>query len=248
MLKGKNAIVTGSNRGIGRAIVEEFARCGCNIWACVRKESPEFEGQMAQLSQEHGVWIKPVYFDLSSEEAVKEGFRQIYKEKLPVDVLVNNAGITKKGSMFVRTPMKDLREIYEVNVFAMFTLTQLALRPMMRQKSGSVVNVASITGLEAEHHGELAYGTSKAAVVSFTRILAAEMAEFGIRINAVAPGYTDTDMTLPDRELINKNVLPHIAMGRLGQPEEIAKVIRFLASDDASFINGEIVKVDGGKR
>lgn len=248
MLKGKNAIVTGSNRGIGKAIVEEFARCGCNIWACARRENKEFEEHIAQLAKEYGVWIKPVYFDLSSESAIKEGFKQIYKDKLPVDILVNNAGITKNGSMFVRTSMDDLRNIYEVNVFAMFTLTKLVLRLMMRQKSGSVVNLASVAGLEAEHHGELAYGTSKAAVVSFTRILAAEMAEFGIRINAAAPGYTDTDMTLPDRELINENVLPHIAMGRLGQPEEIAKAIRFLASEEASFINGEIMKIDGGKR
>ncbi|WP_300685572.1 SDR family NAD(P)-dependent oxidoreductase [Acutalibacter sp. 1XD8-36] len=248
MLRGKNVIVTGSNRGIGKAIMEEFARCGCNIWACARKENSEFEEHIERVSKEYGVWIKPIYFDLASEDAIKDGFKQIHGDKLPVDILANNAGIARSGSMFVRTSMRDLRDIYEVNVFAMFTLTQLVLRLMMRQKSGSIVNVASVTGLEAEHHGELAYGTSKAAVISFTRILAAEMAEFGIRVNAVAPGYTDTDMTIPGRKLINENILPNIAMGRLGQPGEIAKVVRFLASEDASFINGEIVKADGGKR
>jgi len=248
MLRGKSAIVTGCNRGIGKAIVEEFAKNGCNIWACARKESAEFEEHIAELSQENNVWIKPVYFDLSSEEAIKYGFKQIYKEKLPVDILVNNAGVTCKGGMFVRASVNDIRSLYEVNVFAVLTLTQLVLRLMMRQKAGSIVNIASVTGLEAEHHGELAYATSKAAIISFTRVLAAEMAIFGIRVNAIAPGYIDTDMTLPDRDLIIKNVLPHVAMGRLGQSEEIARAVKFLASEDASFVNGEILIVDGGKR
>lgn len=246
MLKGKNAIVTGSNRGIGRAIVEEFARCGCNIWACARKENPEFEGQMAQLSQEHGVWIKPVCFDLSSEEAVKGGFRQIYKEKLPVDILVNNAAIGYSG-MFSLTPMQTVWELYAVNVFSVFTLTQLVLKKMIRQKSGSVVNLASVAGLEA-HHGDVAYGSSKAAVISFTQNLAAEMAEFGIRINAVAPGPTETEMIVQFAETAKGRILDNVAMGRMAQPEEIARVVRFLASDEASFVNGQVLKVDGGKR
>lgn len=246
MLKGKNAIVTGSNRGIGRAIVEEFARCGCNVWACARKKNPEFERQMAQLSQEHGVWVKPVYFDLSSEEAVKEGFRQIYKEKLPVDILVNNAGMGYSG-MFSLTPMQTVWELYAVNVFSVFTLTQLVLKKMIRQKSGSVVNLASVAGLEA-HHGDVAYGSSKAAVISFTQNLAAEMAEFGIRINAVAPGPTETEMIVQFAETAKGRILDNVAMGRMAQPEEIARVVRFLASDEASFVNGQVLKVDGGKR
>ncbi len=246
MLNGKNAIITGSNRGIGRAIVEEFARCGCNVWACARKENYEFEEQLALLSEKHGVWIKPVYFDLSSEEAVKDGFKQIHGEKLPVDILVNNAAVGY-SSLFSLTSMKTVRELYEVNVFSVFTLTQLVLKRMVRQKSGAIVNVSSVAGLEA-HHGDAAYGTSKAAVASFTRILAAEMAGFGIRVNAVAPGPTETEMVKAFEATAKGEILRNVAMGRMARPEEIAQVICFLASENASFINGEIIKVDGGKR
>ena len=133
MLKGKNAIVTGSNRGIGKAVVEEFARCGCNIWACARRENQEFEEHIAQLAEKCGVWIKPVYFDLSSEDAVKDGFKQIYREKLPVDILVNNAALGYSG-LFSLTSMKTVRELYETNVFAVFTLTQLVLKLIRRSR------------------------------------------------------------------------------------------------------------------
>lgn len=246
MLKGKNAIVTGSNRGIGRAIVEEFAQCGCNIWACARKENPEFEGQMARLSKEHGVWVKPVYFDLSSEEAIKEGFRQIYQEKLPINILVNNAGINYT-CLFTMTSLKKIRALYETNLFSTFLVTQLVLRLMIKQKSGSVVNLSSIAaGLG--HPGDAAYGTSKAAIEQFTKILAIEYAALGIRINAVAPGVCDTDMMRTVEKSVKGSLLSDIPLGRVAKPEEIAKAVRFLASDDASYITGEILKVSGGKR
>lgn len=246
MLKGKNAIVTGSNRGIGKAIVEELAGCGCNIWACARKQNFEFEAHAAQLAQGNGVWIKPIYFDLTSEDEIKEGFKQIYREKQPVDILVNNAGITYSGILPL-TSTKKMREIFEVNVFAVFELTQLVFKLMTRQKSGSIVNISSIVGLDG-HHGDSIYGASKAAVGAFTRILAAEAADFGIRVNAVAPGYVDTDMSKEHEELIRENILPNVAMKRFARAEEIAKAVRFLASDEASFVNGEVLRVDGGRR
>jgi len=246
VLKGKNAIVTGSNRGIGKAIVEEFAQCGCNIWACARKENPEFEAHITELAEKYGVWIKPVYFDLSSEEALKAGFKQIYREKLPVDILVNNAAMGY-SAMFSLTPMQKVRKLYEVNVFSVLALTQLVLKRMVQQKSGSIVNLASVAGLEA-HHGDASYGSSKAAIISFSQVLAAEMAEFGIRVNAVAPGPTDTEMIVQFAETAKGRIVDNVAMGRMARPEEIAKVVRFLASDEASFVNGQVLKVDGGKR
>jgi len=246
MLREKNAIVTGCNRGIGKAIVEEFAKNGCNIWACARKENAEFEAYIAELAKANNVRIKPIYFDLASEEEIKAGFMKIRKDRQSVDILVNNAGIAYSGILSL-TSMKKVREIFEVNVFSIFALTQLTLNLMIRQKAGSIVNIASIVGKEG-HHGDSVYGASKAAVEAFTRVLAAEAADFGIRVNAVAPGYTDTDMSKTHADLINENILPTVAMGRLARPEEIARAVRFLVSDEASFINGETLRVDGGKR
>ena len=145
MLRGKNAIVTGSNRGIGKAIMEEFARCGCNIWACARKENSEFEEHIERVSKEYGVWIKPIYFDLASEDVIKDSFKQIHGDKLPVDILVNNAAMGYSG-MFSLTSMKTVRNLYDVNVFSVLTLTQLVLKKMIRKKSGAVVNLASVAG------------------------------------------------------------------------------------------------------
>ena len=188
----KNVLITGTNRGIGFALLKKFAREGYNIWAHARKQTPEFEKEITQIAEENNVWIKPVYFDLSNEEAIKEGFKQIYKEKLPIDVLVNNAGVAFID-LFQLTPMKKVRELFDVNVFAVMILTQLVLKVMTRQKSGAIINFASIGGIDA-YPAHCAYGATKAAIIGFTRSLSTEFATQGIRVNAVAPGATETDM------------------------------------------------------
>lgn len=244
VLEGKNTVITGSRRGIGRATVECFAKYGAGIWACARKPDSDFEADMNGLSQKYGVRITPVYFDMNNDEEMKAAVKEISAQKLSVDILVNNAGVPH-GSLLQMMPMNILRDVFEVNYFSQMRLTQMILRKMIRQKSGSIINIVSVEGLIG-NPGNTAYGASKAALSFATKSIAKETAVYGIRVNAVAPGLTDTDMAEIMEEGARKNMLEACAMNRLGRPEEIAEAISFLASDRASFITGQILRVDGG--
>lgn len=245
MLEGKNAVITGARRGIGRAAVECFAGYGANIWACARKPDEAFEEDMAGLAKKHGVWIKPVYFDLADSAGLAAAVKGILSEKLPVDVLVNNAGMPYGGTLFT-TPMAKLQEVFTVNFFAQIALMQYFGKYMLRKKSGSIVNIASVGGLE-HNPGYLAYGSSKAALVWATRSCAKELAPHGVRVNAVAPGLVDTEMGAYRNPEELEKVLARTPAGRMGTPAEIAEAIAFLASGKASYITGEILSADGGR-
>lgn len=245
MLKGKNAVITGARRGIGRATVECFAGYGANMWACARKPDEAFERDMAELAQRFGVWIKPVYFDLADSEEMSAAVKGILAEKLPVDVLVNNAGVPHGGTLFT-TSLTKLHEVFEVNFFAQIALMQYFGKYMLRKKSGSIVNMASIGGLEHEP-GYLAYGSSKAALIWATRSTAKELAPHGVRVNGIAPGLVDTDMGSFRNGAELEKVLARTPAGRMGNPNEVAEAIAFLASDKASYITGEILSIDGGR-
>lgn len=244
-LLGKNAIVTGSNRGIGLATVKRFAQEGCNVWACARKQNEEFEKEMKVLSEQYHVWIKPVYFELSDETEIKEGLKSIMAAKLPIDILVNNAGIPFGGLMMM-TPVSKLKEVFEINYFSQIQITQLVVRIMMRQKSGSIINMASVGGIETEP-GYLAYGSSKAALIWATKCMAKELGPHGIRINAVAPGLTQTSMGNYKNEEELKKVINRTSLHRMAEPDEICQAITYLASDEASFVTGHVLVVDGGR-
>ena len=246
MLKGKNAIITGANRGIGYATLELFAKEGCNIWACIRKPNIEFERQIAILSQSNNVWIKPVYFDLSNEDEIKAGIKQIGNDKLPIDILVNNAGIPF-GGLMTMTPITKLKEVFEINYFSQILMMQLVSRYMIRQKSGSIVNMASVGGIES-NPGYLAYGSSKAALIWATKCIAKELGSYGIRVNAVAPGMTDTQMGHYKTEEELQKVIDSTSLKRFATTEEIANGIAFLASDLSSFTTGHVLVIDGGRR
>ena len=246
MLAGKNAVITGTNRGIGKAILEKFAENGCNIWACARCQDPSFEDLLNGLAQKYHVWMKPVYFDLSSEDSIKAGFKQIYQERKPIDILVNNAGIGH-AALFQMTPLKTAREVFEMDFFAVFGLTQLVLKVMSRQKSGNIINIASIAGLDGSPM-DCTYGAAKAALISFTRSLAAETGGNGIRVNAIAPGPTETEMTNMYGDEVKEQLRARNQLGRFAKPEEIAEIALFLASPKSSFINGQIIRADGGKK
>lgn len=241
----KNAIITGANGGIGRAVLEKFTENGVNVWACVRQENPEFTEFCQKLGKKNDVWVRIVSFDLEDEEAVKEGVKSILSEKLPVDILVNNAGMAH-GALFQMTSMDILKTMYQVNFFSAILITQLVVKNMMKHKRGSIINVVSAGAVEAEP-GYLAYGSSKASLLWTTRMLAKELAGYNIRVNAVAPGLTDTKMGYVKSEEELKKVLDRTALGRMAAPEEVAAAIHFLASDEASYITGDILRVDGGR-
>ena len=245
LLKNKNTVITGCNRGIGKEIVRVFAENGANIWACVRRESGTFSKYINNLEQKHSVSINPVYFDLSDEEQIKTGVKTIKETKEPVDILVNNAGAIFTA-LFQMTSMKKLKEMFEINYFSQMLLTQYISRIMMRQKSGSIINISSSAALEG-NEGRTGYASAKAAMITSTKVLAKELAPYNIRVNAVAPGLTQTEMmesSTPEDAL--KETLNRICMKRVGQPKEIANSVLFLASDLSSYMTSQVLRVDGG--
>ena len=244
LLEGKNAIITGSRRGIGRATVEVFAQNGANVWACARKQDDAFEADMAALAERYGVWIKPIYFDVTDDATVCAGVKSILAGKLPLNILVNNAGMYH-ADFLQMTSIDTLRKVFDVNYFAPLRLIQLLTRPMMRQNGGVIVNLSSVAGIIGRA-GCCAYGGSKAALAFATKSLAQELAPYGIRVNAVAPGLSNTDMGAQMKDVPRQEMLAGCALRRLAEPLEIAKAIAFLASEDASFITGQILRVDGG--
>ena len=245
MLKGRNAIITGARSGIGLATLQLFAKNGCNCWAIVHREDPEFLSKIQTWEKENQVWIKPVYMELDNSDSIKLRMNDILAEKLPVDILVNAAGIVSPNRLFTMTKMDDIRRVMDVNFFSAIELTQLVCRPMMRQRKGSIINIASISAW-GEDTSQMEYAASKAAMVIATKKLARELGSVGVRVNAVAPGLTQTKMLdVLDSEAVEQ-IKKGLGLHRFATPEEIAEVCLFLASDKSSYITGETIKVDGG--
>lgn len=240
-----NVIITGSNRGIGKAMVEAFAASGANIWACARKSTPEHEAWLKETAEKAGVWIKPVYFELTDKEAINAGLQSIIDEGQSIDVLVNNAGISTVGLLSM-SKVEDIENLFVVNYFAMLRIIQKVSKRMARQRKGVIINMGSNAGIDPQP-GKIAYGSSKAAVMMMSKCLAKELGPMGIRVNAIAPGPVETEMIHQYKDDVLKNLASESALRRLGTTDEIAQVALFLASDQASYINGEIIKVDGGR-
>ncbi|MGN1340403.1 MAG: SDR family NAD(P)-dependent oxidoreductase [Oscillospiraceae bacterium] len=244
ILQGKNAVITGCSRGIGLGILRKFHRNGANIWACIRKPSPEFSEMCAEMSAEGG-WVKPVCFDMENDDEIKAGIKGILSEKLPVDILVNNAGISSRATLHMMS-MEEMHRVYQTNYFSQMLITQLVTRYMIRKKSGCVINMSSVSGLD-NAEGTLAYGGSKSSVAWSTKTLAVELGKYGIRVNAIAPGLIDTDMIGYQSDEQRQKVLERNCIKRMGSVEDVANAAVFLASDLSSYITGQILRVDGGR-
>lgn len=241
----KNVIITGSNRGIGKALVEAFAGAGYNVWACARKKSSDFEKWLDETASKNDVRIRPVYFEMTDEQALNMAIQSIIDEGLSIDVLVNNAGVSTVGLLSM-SKVDDIKDLFDVNFFAMLRIIQKVSKRMSRQRKGVIINMGSIAGIEPQP-GKIAYGSSKAAVMMMTKCLAKELGPMGIRVNAIAPGPIETEMIHQYKDEMLEKLASESALRRLGKKEEIAQVALFLASDQASYINGEIIKVDGGR-
>ncbi|MFC1498297.1 3-oxoacyl-[acyl-carrier-protein] reductase [Verrucomicrobiota bacterium] len=242
MLDGKVAIVTGAARGIGRAIAEELASAGADLALCDLKE--EWLAETAELVAKIGKKAECVAVDVSNGQQVQEAVSGIVKSMGKVDILVNNAGITK-DTFVARMTEEDWDSVLSVNLKGAFLLTKAAARPMMKQKGGAIVNIASIIGLIG-NAGQCNYAASKGGLIALTKSVAKELASRNVRVNAVAPGFIQTKMTEVLSEDISKKMLDMIPMKRFGSPQDVAKVVVFLASDISSYMTGQVITVSGG--
>ena len=244
LLKGKTAIITGCNRGIGRATLEKFCAYGADVFALVRQESESFLQDIEKLKAQYGVEIIPIYADFKVEDEVNQAVKSILSYKKNIDILVNNIGIANPQAMFTMTKMETIKDAFQVNLFSSILLTQLISRSMLRNKKGSIIFVSSSAAFDGGANIE--YSASKAAIIGAAKRIAKELCVGGIRVNVVAPGLTSTDMGNSMSEEDEKVALSMNLMKRKGQPSEIADAIAFLASDMASFITAQVLRVDGG--
>ena len=233
-LEGKAALVTGGSRGIGRAVALELARAGAEVtlgYASARDEA-------AEVAREAGA--RAVQADVSDPDEAK----RLVEEAGDLDILVNCAGITRDG-VLARMPDQDWRAIVETNLSSVFYTCRAVTRGMMRRRAGAIVNVSSIVGLRG-NWGQTNYAAAKAGIIGFTKSLARELGSRGVRANVVAPGYVKTRLTDAIPEEGREAMLQNTPLARLGDPEDVAAAVRFLCSDEASFITGEVLLVDGG--
>ena len=233
-MEGKTALVTGGSRGIGRAIALELAGAGADVVVGYRSGADEAQ----TVAQEAGG--RAVEADVSDPEQAK----RLVEEAGDLDILVNNAGLTRDG-LLARMPDADWRDVIETNLSSVFYTCRAVTRGMMKKRAGSIVNVSSIVGVHG-NWGQTNYGASKAGIIGFTKSLARELGSRGVRANVVAPGYVNTRLTDVLPEEAKEAMLANTPLGRLGDPEDVAGAVRFLCSDEAAFITGEVLLVDGG--
>lgn len=240
----KKFLVTGANRGIGWATAKVLAAQGADLILTARNPTKNWEIECSLLSKETGTSITTAELDLNSSTSIKS-LVAFVKHSGNIDGLVNNAGITY-NSLFQMSQLASAREIFDTNFFGLFELSQSIVRLLARGRSGSIVNISSSAAFEG-NRGRSVYGASKAAVITLTKSMARELAPLGIRVNAIAPGMTETDMVAESMsEEVIDSVASSTALKRMGKPIEIAEAISFLLSDDASYVSGVVVKVDGG--
>ncbi len=242
-LEDKIALVTGGGRGIGRAICLELAARGATVIVNYKSSAAAAAEVVTQIKAAGGL-AKSLQTDVSDADQVAAMFKAIVSEFGTVDILVNNAGMTRDNVIMMMKPA-DFDVVIETNLRSCWLCCKTAARTMMRKRKGSIINITSVVGI-AGNGGQTNYAASKAGIIGLTKSLAKEVAARGIRVNAVAPGFVETDMTADLTDDIKEKAIEAIPLGRMGAPEDIAKAVAFLASDDAAYITGQTLVVDGG--
>lgn len=243
MLTGKTALVTGASRGIGRAIALSLAEAGADV-AVNYAGSEAAAAEVVSLIEAMGRKAVKIKADVSSSQEVDDMFKIVLETFGKLDILVNNAGITR-DNLIMRMKEEEFDQVIATNLKGVFNCVKAATRPMMKQRYGRIINISSVVGALG-NPGQANYVAAKAGVIGLTKATAKELASRGITVNAVAPGFIETDMTDKLSEDTRSQLLQQIPLARLGQPEDIAKAVRFLASEDAAYMTGQTIHVDGG--
>ena len=243
LLENKTSIITGASRGIGRGIAVEFAKQGCNV-AFTYSSSVDAAKELENELKEIGVNAKGYQSNAANFDAAQELAKEVLTEFGSIDVLINNAGITK-DNLLMRISEDDFDKVIEVNLKSVFNLTKAVIRPMMKQRKGSIINMSSVVGLKG-NAGQANYAASKAGILGFSKSVALELGSRNIRSNVVAPGFIETEMTAKLDEATVQSWRDGIPLKRGGTPEDIANACVFLASDMSAYITGQTLSVDGG--
>ena len=243
LLQGKNVLITGGSRGIGREIALQYINNGASIFNIDLEDG----GALAEYKEQaamHGAQAEFISANVAKEEEVHAAVAQIYQKVTKIDVLVNNAGITRDNLLF-RMSADEWNSVLQVNLFSVFLLSKEIGRRMIKQRAGTIINIASIVGIIG-NGGQVNYSSSKAGVIGFTKSMAREVAARNVRVNAIAPGFIRTRMTDKLNDSQRDALSAQIPLGRIGDPDEVAKVALFLASDLASYLTGQVIHVTGG--
>jgi len=243
MLDNKVAIVTGGSRGIGRAIALDFADAGADVAIVYRSASVEADGVVDEIKK-MGRHACALQADVAVFDQAKSVIDKVLAQFNRLDILVNNAGITKDG-LLMRMTEEDWDSVISTNLKSVFNVTKAAIRPMMSQRAGKIINITSVSGVVG-NAGQANYAASKAGMIGFTKSLAKELGSRNIQVNAVAPGFVETDMTAKLTDEQRQKLAESIPLRRTAKPEEIASVVRFLASRDSDYVTGQVICADGG--
>ena len=244
MSNGKAALVTGASRGIGKNIIVTLAKEGYDVALNYRSKTTEMEELKSQIETTYSVKCALVQGDVAKFEDTEKIVQETIELLGRIDVLVNNAGITKDG-LLMRMSKEDFENVIDVNLIGTFNVTRNVVPIMIKQRSGRIINISSVVGV-AGNAGQTNYSASKAGIIGFTKSLAKEVASRNVLVNAVAPGFIETDMTNVLSDKVKENINTQIPLNKMGTPEDVAKVVKFLASEDSSYITGQVINVDGG--